>query len=124
MAHPRFLTLCKSPTLVDETGEVASEQTSRLPGETARDSGKRPCSSSKRTSTSSEQVLFAKDKKGSLLFTTLFALDFSTFYLWLYFAVFQSLKIFFDHFPLPSSPFNVGIMWRKPPYLEGLHANA
>jgi hypothetical protein len=74
----KILTLWKSPTLVDEIGEGSSEQMSRLLGETARDSGKRPCSSSKRTSTSSEHVLFAKDKKGSLLFTTLFALDFST----------------------------------------------
>jgi hypothetical protein len=48
-----ILTLWKSSTLVHETGG-ASEQTSRLPGETARDSGKKPCISSKRTSTSSE----------------------------------------------------------------------
>jgi hypothetical protein len=111
----KILTLWKSPTLVDETEEGASEQTSLLPGETARDSGKKPCTSSKRTSTSVEQALFAKDKKGSLVFTTLFALDLSTFDLWLYFAVFQSLKIFFGRFPLPSSPFNAGIMRRKPP---------
>jgi hypothetical protein len=42
-----ILTLWKSPTLVDETGEGVSEQTSRLPGEAVRDSGKKPCSSSK-----------------------------------------------------------------------------
>jgi hypothetical protein len=77
----KILTLWKSPTLVDETGEGASEQTSLLLGETVRDSGKKPCSSSKRTSTSSEQMLVAKDKKGSPLFTTLFGLDFLTFYL-------------------------------------------
>jgi hypothetical protein len=59
----KILTLWKSPTLVDETGGV-SEQTSRLPGEAVRDSGKKPCSSSKRTSTSSGHTLFAKDKKG------------------------------------------------------------
>jgi hypothetical protein len=76
----KILTLWKSPKLVDETGEGASEQTSRLPGETARDSGKGHCTPSKKTSTSlgkpstsSEQALFAKDKKCSLLFTTLFA---------------------------------------------------
>jgi hypothetical protein len=113
----KILTLWKSPRLVDETGEGASEQTSRLPGETNRDSGKGHCTPSKKTSTSlakpstsSEQVLFAKDKKGSLLFTTLFASDLSTFYLWIYFAIFQGLKIFFDRFPRPSSPYNAGIM--------------
>jgi hypothetical protein len=43
----KILTLWKSPTLVDETGEGVSEQTSRLPGEAVRDFGKKPCSSSK-----------------------------------------------------------------------------
>jgi hypothetical protein len=62
-----ILTLWKSPTLVNETGEGASEQMSRLPGETARDSRKKPCTSSKRTSTSSEQALVAKDTKGAPL---------------------------------------------------------
>jgi hypothetical protein len=60
----KILSLWKSSTLVNEIGEGASEQTSRLPGETARDSRKKPRTSSKRTSTSSEQALFAKDKKG------------------------------------------------------------
>jgi hypothetical protein len=45
----KILTLWESPTLVDETGEGVSKQTSRLPGEAVRDSGKKPCSSSKRT---------------------------------------------------------------------------
>jgi hypothetical protein len=105
----KILTLWKSPTLVDEIGEGVSEQTSRLPGDAIRDSGKKPCSSSKRTSTSSGQTLFTKDKKGSLLFTTLFPLNLSTFFLRLYFAIFQSLKIFFDRFPHPNLPYNVGI---------------
>jgi hypothetical protein len=47
----KILTLWKSPTLVDETGEEASEQTSRLPGEAARDSGKGPHSALRKTST-------------------------------------------------------------------------
>jgi hypothetical protein len=73
----KILTLWKSPTLVDETGEGASEQTSRLPRETARDSGKKPCTSLKRTlvssgkpSASSGKKINSKDlsKKGSLLF--------------------------------------------------------
>jgi hypothetical protein len=76
----KILTLWKSPTLVDEIGEGASEQTSRLPGETARDSGKMPCTSSKKTlvsldkpSTSSGKKITNKDlsKKGSLLFQIL-----------------------------------------------------
>jgi hypothetical protein len=120
----KILTLWKSPTLVEETGEGASEQTFLFPGETALDSGKKPRTPSKNTSTSSEQALFGKDKKGSLLFTTLFTLDFSTFYLWLYFAIFQNLKFFSVRSPCPSSPFNAGIMQQKPPYLEGLPANA
>jgi hypothetical protein len=111
-------------TFVNETGEGASEQTSRLPREIAQDSRKKPCTSSKRTSTSSELVLFSKDKKGASLFTTLFTLDLSIFYLGLHFAIFQSLKIFFIRSPRPSSPFSTGIVRQKPPYLEGLPANA
>jgi hypothetical protein len=76
----KILTLWKSPTLVNETGEGASEQMSRLPGETARDSGKKPCTSLKRTlvssgkpSASSGKKINSKDlsKKGSLLFCLL-----------------------------------------------------
>jgi hypothetical protein len=76
----KILTLWKSPTLVDETGEGASKQTSRLPGETARDSGKNPCTSLKRTlvssgklSASSGKKINSKDlsEKGSLLFRLL-----------------------------------------------------
>jgi hypothetical protein len=62
-----ILKLWKLSTLVTETGEGASEQTSCLPRETARDSRKRPCTSLKRTSTSSEQALVTKDKKGAPL---------------------------------------------------------
>jgi hypothetical protein len=62
-----ILTLWKSSTLVNETGEGASKQTSCFPGETACVSRKRPCTSSMRTSTSSEQALVAKDKKGAPL---------------------------------------------------------
>jgi hypothetical protein len=75
----RILTLWKSPTLADETGEGASEQTSLLPRETVRDFGKKPCTSSKRTSTSLEQALFAKDKKRCTTFYNSFrfrSLDF------------------------------------------------
>jgi hypothetical protein len=120
----KILTLWKSPTLVYEIGEGVSEQTSRLPGEAVRDSGKTPCSSSKRTCTSSGQMLLAKDKKGSLHFTILFTLHISTFFLWFYFATFQSLWIFSDHFPHPSLPHNAAISRQKLPYLEELSANA
>jgi hypothetical protein len=76
----KILTLLKSPTLVDQTGEGASEQTSRLLGETARDSEKRLCTFSKKTlvssdkpSASSGKKVTNKDlsKKGSLLFQIL-----------------------------------------------------
>jgi hypothetical protein len=76
----KILTLWKSPTLVDETGGV-SEQMSRLPGDVVRDSVKKLCSSSKRTCTSSGQTLVTKDKKGPLLFTTLFTSHLSTLFL-------------------------------------------
>jgi hypothetical protein len=75
-----ILTLWKSPILINETGEGASEQTLHLFGEIARDFGKEHCTPSKKTSvslgkpsTSSGKKLATKDKKGSLLFTTLFA---------------------------------------------------
>jgi hypothetical protein len=48
----KILTLWKSPTLVDETGEEASEQTSHLPGKAARDSGKGPHSALRKASAS------------------------------------------------------------------------
>jgi hypothetical protein len=48
----KILTLWKSLKLVDETREEASEQTSRLPGEAVRDSGKGPHSTLRKTSTS------------------------------------------------------------------------
>jgi hypothetical protein len=60
-----ILTLWKSSTLVNDTGEGASKQMSHLYGETARDSRKKPCTSPKRTSISSKQALVAKDKKGA-----------------------------------------------------------
>jgi hypothetical protein len=72
----KILTHWKSPSLVDETGEGASEQTSRLLGETARDSGKEPCTFSKKTSVSLGKPSASSrkkitDKKGSLLFQIL-----------------------------------------------------
>jgi hypothetical protein len=62
-------------------------------------------------------------KKGSLLFTTLFILHLSTLFLRLYFAIFQSLKIFFDRFLHPSLPYNTGILRRRPLYLQESPAN-
>jgi hypothetical protein len=116
-----ILTLWKSPTLVDETGEGVSEKTSR---QAVRGSGKKPCTSSKRTSTSSGQMLLTKDKKGSLLFTILFTLHISTFFLWFYFATFQSLRIFSNRFLHPNLSRNEEIPRQKLPYLEELHVNA
>jgi hypothetical protein len=93
----KILTLWKSPTLVDETGEGSSEQMSRLLGETAQDSGKGPCTLSKKTSVSSGKPSASlrkkiTDKKGSLLFQIL---QFSLFQLpqfshsWLCFVIFK-----------------------------------
>jgi hypothetical protein len=126
-----ILSLWKSPILINEIGEGASEQMLHLFGETAQDSGKGHYSSLKKTpmtlsksSTSSGKKLATKDKKGSFLFATLFASDFSTFYSWLCLAIFQNLKIFFVRTPRPSSQNTAEIMQRKPPYLEELPANA
>jgi hypothetical protein len=73
----KILTLWKSPTLVDETGEEASEQPSRLPGGAVRDSGKGPHSALRKTSTSlgksssnsgKKVTLQNLSKQGSFLF--------------------------------------------------------
>jgi hypothetical protein len=69
----KILTLWKSPTLINEIGEGASEQTTHLLGQNVRDSRKEPCTSSKKTSISldkgSGKKVTIKDlsKKGSLL---------------------------------------------------------
>jgi hypothetical protein len=93
----KILTLWKSPTLVDETGEGASEQTSRLLGETARDPGKGLCTFSKKTSISSDKPSASSrkkitDKKGSLLFSNssvFLVSNSSTFHSWLCFVIFR-----------------------------------
>jgi hypothetical protein len=84
---PEILMLWKSPMLINEKGEGASEQTLHLFSEAAQDFGKGHSSSSKKTpmtlgksSTSSGKKLATKDKKGLFLFATSFASDFSTFY--------------------------------------------
>jgi hypothetical protein len=73
----KILTLWKSPTLVDETWEEASEQTSRLPREATRDSGKGPHSALRKTfaslgkssSNSGKKVTLQNlSKQGSFLF--------------------------------------------------------
>jgi hypothetical protein len=78
-----ILTLWKLPTLVDEIEEGVSEKTSR---QAVLGSRKKPCILSKRTSTSSRQTLLTKDIKGSLLFTILFTLHTSAFFLWFFFS--------------------------------------
>jgi hypothetical protein len=82
-----ILTLWKSPMLINETREGASEQMLHLFGEAAQDFGKGHNSSLKKTpmslgksSTSSGKKLATKNKKGSFLFATYFASAFSTFY--------------------------------------------
>jgi hypothetical protein len=76
----KILTLWKSPTLINEIGEGASEQTLHPLGQPARDSGKEPCTSSRKTSVcldkpsaSLGKKVTIKDlsKKGSLLLSVL-----------------------------------------------------
>jgi hypothetical protein len=128
---PEILTLWKSPMLIHETGEGASEQTLHLFSEAAQGFGKGNSGSSKKTptnlgksSTSSGKKLVAKDKKGSFLFATYSASDFSTFYSCLFLAIFQNLRIFFVHTPRPSSQNIAEITQQKCPYLKELHVNA
>jgi hypothetical protein len=152
-APSKILTLWKSPILIKETGEGASEQTLHSFGEAARDSGKGHCTSSKKTSVSldkpsasSGKRVTAKDlsKKGPLLFLVLFnknsfwsmalpssllllalnVSNFTTFHSWLHFVIFQNLRTFFDRTLRPNSQNTVGIMRQRPLYLEELLANA
>jgi hypothetical protein len=75
----KILTLWKSPTLINETGEGASEQTTHSLGQNVRDSRKEPCTSSKKTSVfldkGSLKKVTIKDlsKKGSLLLFVLYS---------------------------------------------------
>jgi hypothetical protein len=78
-----ILTLWKSPILINEIGEGASDQTLHFLGETAQDSGKGHRTPSKKTftslgklSTSSDRVLVTKDKKVRY-FLPLFSLQIS-----------------------------------------------
>jgi hypothetical protein len=107
---PEILTLWKSPVLIHETGEGASEQMLHLFGEAGQGFEKGHSSSSKKaptslgkSSTSSGKKLATKDKKGSFLFATYSASDFSAFYSWLFLAIFQNLRILFIHNSCPSS---------------------
>jgi hypothetical protein len=118
-----ILTLCKSSTLVNDTREGASEQTSHLHGGITQDSRKKPCTSSKRTSISSEQALVAKDKKGAPPLQP-FLLLISRFSIYgFYFAILQNLKIFSVCSLRLSLLFSAGTMRQKPPYREGSPAN-
>jgi hypothetical protein len=56
----KILTLWKSPTLINETGEGVSEHSTQLLEQSVRDSGKEPCTSSKKTSVSLDKDLIKK----------------------------------------------------------------
>jgi hypothetical protein len=107
---PKILMLWKSPMLIHEIGGGALEQTLHLFGEASQGFIKGHSSSSNKTptslgksSTSSGKKLATKDKKGSFLFATYSASDFSTFYSWLFLVILQNLTIFFIRTPRPSS---------------------
>jgi hypothetical protein len=107
---PEILTLWKSPVLIHETGEGVSEQMLHLFDEAGQDFGNGHSSCSKKaptslgkSCTSLGKKLATKDKKGSFLFATYSISDFSTFYSWLFLAIFRNLRIFFIHTPRPSS---------------------
>jgi hypothetical protein len=78
----KILTLWKSPTLINETGEGVSEHSTQLLEQSIRDSGKEPCTSSKKTPISLDKGLRKKvtvkdlSKKGSLVLLVLSLLNF------------------------------------------------
>jgi hypothetical protein len=116
----KILTLWKSPTLINEIGEGVSGQSTQLLEQNVRDSGKEPCTSSKKTSVSldkgSRKKVIVKDlsKKGLLLLPVLFALNFTIVYLWLCIVIFQYLRTFFDCTQHPKSRIAIGIMQQRP----------
>jgi hypothetical protein len=59
----KILIRWKSPTLINEIGEGASEQTIHSLGQTARDSGKEPYTSSKKTSVSLDKPSAGSGRK-------------------------------------------------------------
>jgi hypothetical protein len=59
----KILTLWKSPTLINEIREGASEQTLHSLGQTVRDSGKEPRTSSKKTFVSLDKPSTSSGKK-------------------------------------------------------------
>jgi hypothetical protein len=59
----KILTLWKSPTLINETGEGASERTLHSLEQTVHDSGKEPCTSSKKTFVSMDKPSASSGKK-------------------------------------------------------------
>jgi hypothetical protein len=126
----KILTLWKSLTLINETGEGGSEHSTQLLEQSVRDSGKEPCTSSKKTPVSldkgSRKKVAVKDlsKKGLLGLIVPFTSNFTIFHLWLCFANFQILRTFFDHTQHPNSQITTGIMRQRPLLLEELLANA
>jgi hypothetical protein len=62
----KILTLWKSLTLINETGEGASAQTLHSLGQIARDSRKEPCTSSKKTSVCLDKPSASSGKKVSI----------------------------------------------------------
>jgi uncharacterized protein YktA (UPF0223 family) len=62
----KILTLWKSLTLINETGEGASAQTLHSLGQTARDSRKEPCTSSKKTSVCLDKPSVSSGKKDTI----------------------------------------------------------
>jgi hypothetical protein len=104
----KILTLWKSPTLVDETGEEGSKQT----GGVARESGKGPHSAQKKTfaslgktsSNSGKKVTMQNlSKQGSFLFINFLWFSVLRFFLMIPLLNFQSSRISFIRILHPNS---------------------
>jgi hypothetical protein len=111
----KILTLWKSPMPLNDTGEGASEQTTHSLGQNFHDSGKEPCTSSKKTFVSLDKGSGKKVTIKDLVrkvhdFVCPLVLNFTIFRLWLCLAIFQNLRIFFDHIQPPRSRITRRIM--------------
>jgi hypothetical protein len=130
---PKILTLWKSSALINETGEMGSEQSLHSLGEVACDSGKESRSSLKKTSASLGKSSTSSGKKvtiqnlsekGSSLFVNPCSSQLYDFLLMtLIMEFFQILKIFFIRTRRPDLRSTKKIMPSNPPCLEKLLLN-
>jgi hypothetical protein len=127
----KILTLWKSPTLVDEIGERASEQTSLLLGEPLGIPEKGLALSRRKLQFLWTNLLRVRGRRllikkvhYSFKFFSFHCFKFLNFPFMALLCDFQNLRIFFDLIWRPSSQNTIGTMRRKPLYAKELLADA